>query len=160
MPCWSRRWSSCNPPPCSPPIGLDTPTESVAGAIAGAGSVTPFLNDISASARETFLSFLTQIRTNPDYLATRLSCLNQSELAALTSFHPALEPIGSPSSRIITGRAAGSRVPTLHLEAPLLVASAIVVLTWAGIRTRGSRPKSAAQSSVFSPSRDTTRYPA
>ncbi|KAL7625917.1 hypothetical protein AAE478_005141 [Parahypoxylon ruwenzoriense] len=59
------------------------------------GSVVPFLNDISASAREAFLNFLTQIRTNPDYLATRLCALNTSELQALTTFHQGLEPIES-----------------------------------------------------------------
>ncbi|KXX76647.1 hypothetical protein MMYC01_207278 [Madurella mycetomatis] len=51
-----------------------------------------------------------QIRTNPDYLATRIASLNQAELQALTSFHQALEPIESvlpyhsrSSSRIPSG---------------------------------------------------------
>ncbi|KAI1443000.1 hypothetical protein F5Y02DRAFT_420438 [Annulohypoxylon stygium] len=66
-----------------------------ANGVGPATSVVPFLNDISASARETFLSFLTQIRTNPDYLATRLCALNTSELQALTTFHQGLEPIES-----------------------------------------------------------------
>ncbi|KAI1865290.1 uncharacterized protein JN550_008338 [Neoarthrinium moseri] len=73
---------------------LDTPTSGV-GSSHGASSVAPFLNDISASAREAFLSFLTQLRTNPDYLATRLSSLNSAELQALTSFHQRQEPIES-----------------------------------------------------------------
>ncbi|KAI1505814.1 hypothetical protein F5X99DRAFT_218255 [Biscogniauxia marginata] len=55
------------------------------------GPATPFLNEISVSAREAFLHFLTQIRTNPDYLATRLCSLNNSELQALTVFPQALE---------------------------------------------------------------------
>ena len=85
---------------------LDTSMDSVADSHATANSITPFLSEISASARETFLLFLTNIRTNPDYLATRLSSLNQSELAALTSFHPALEPIESvlPYHNRSTGR--------------------------------------------------------
>ncbi|KAK3370000.1 hypothetical protein B0H63DRAFT_440322 [Podospora didyma] len=74
---------------------LDTPTGSVAGGNANPGIAAPFLNDISASARETFMNFLSQIRTNPDYLATRIASLNNVELAALTSFHQALEPIES-----------------------------------------------------------------
>ncbi|KAK3326636.1 hypothetical protein B0H66DRAFT_551413 [Apodospora peruviana] len=74
---------------------LDTPTGSVAGGSASNSTVTPFLSDISASARETFLDFLNQIRANPDYLATRIASLNNLELAALTSFHQALEPIDS-----------------------------------------------------------------
>ncbi|KAI1391711.1 uncharacterized protein F4822DRAFT_193535 [Hypoxylon trugodes] len=71
------------------------PPPSTTGSIGPGTSVTPFLNDISASAREAFLSFLTQIRTNPDYLATRLCALNTSELQALTTFHQGLEPIES-----------------------------------------------------------------
>lgn len=47
----------------------------------GGTSVACFLNDISASAREALLGFLTSIRTNPDYLATRLSSLTSAELA-------------------------------------------------------------------------------
>ncbi|EEY20373.1 conserved hypothetical protein [Verticillium alfalfae VaMs.102] len=58
-------------------------------------AVAPFLNEIPASARETFLNFLNQIRTNPDYLATRLCTLTTTELNALTSFHQVLEPIES-----------------------------------------------------------------
>ncbi|KAK4656700.1 hypothetical protein QC762_206570 [Podospora pseudocomata] len=74
---------------------LDTPTGSVSGAKPASGTSSPFLSELSASARETFLTFLNQIRTNPDYLATRISSLNSSELTALTSFHQALEPIES-----------------------------------------------------------------
>ncbi|KAI1764593.1 hypothetical protein GGR53DRAFT_305100 [Hypoxylon sp. FL1150] len=71
------------------------PPPSTNGTIGPGISVAPFFNDISASAREAFLSFLTQIRTNPDYLATRLCALNTSELQALTAFHQGLEPIES-----------------------------------------------------------------
>ncbi|KAM7202594.1 hypothetical protein V8F20_004383 [Naviculisporaceae sp. PSN 640] len=74
---------------------LDTPTGSVAGGSSTPGNMTPFLSEISATARESFLHFLNQIRNNPDYLATRLAALNSQELAALTSFHQALEPIES-----------------------------------------------------------------
>lgn len=56
------------------------------------GSLSPFLSDISASAREVFLNFLTHIRTNPDFLAARLCSLSSSELTALTTFHQGLEP--------------------------------------------------------------------
>lgn len=71
------------------------PPPSTVGSIGPSSSVTPFLNEISASAREAFLNFLTQIRTNPDYLATRLCALSTSELQALTTFHQGLEPIES-----------------------------------------------------------------
>ncbi|KAK6070998.1 hypothetical protein SCUP234_09908 [Seiridium cupressi] len=73
---------------------LDTPT-SVFGSSSSIGSVVPFLNDISASAREALLNFLTQIRTNPDYLASRLSSLTNTELQALNTFHQGSEPAES-----------------------------------------------------------------
>ncbi|KAJ9130993.1 chromatin assembly factor 1 subunit rlf2 protein [Coniochaeta hoffmannii] len=96
---------------------LPSPTGSVPGSGMATGPITPFLNDISAQARETFLNFLTQIRTNPDYVATRIASLSSSELASLTSFHQGLEPIDSvlPYHSRPSGRGAGtttSRNPT------------------------------------------------
>lgn len=73
---------------------LDTPTSGI-GSVSSIGSIVPFLNDISASAREAFLNFLTQIRTNPDYLASRLSSLSNAELQALNTFHQGSEPAES-----------------------------------------------------------------
>ncbi|KAI0393441.1 hypothetical protein F5Y17DRAFT_432419 [Xylariaceae sp. FL0594] len=72
---------------------LDNPP-SVAGSISGS-PVTPFLAELSAESRDTILNFLTQIRTNPDYLASRLCALSVSELQALTVFHVGLDPIES-----------------------------------------------------------------
>ncbi|KAK4225473.1 hypothetical protein QBC38DRAFT_262974 [Podospora fimiseda] len=77
------------------PESTKTPTGSVTGTSNSPRAATPFLSELSASARDTFLGFLNQIRTNPDYLATRISSLKSSELAALTSFHQNLEPIES-----------------------------------------------------------------
>ena len=98
---------------------VETPTGSVAGGAASPGAVSPFLSEISASSRETILNFLTQIRTNPLYLATRLASLNNLELAALTNFHQALEPIESvlpyhsrPSGRGTSSNAGGSAAGT------------------------------------------------
>ncbi|KAL2122243.1 hypothetical protein VTJ04DRAFT_2698 [Mycothermus thermophilus] len=73
----------------------DIATGSVAGAGAAPTAVTPFLQEISPPSRDAFLFFLTQIRTNPDYVATRIATLKSSELAALTSFHQTMEPIDS-----------------------------------------------------------------
>ncbi|TRX91875.1 hypothetical protein FHL15_007194 [Xylaria flabelliformis] len=72
---------------------LDHPP-SVAGSISGS-PVTPFLADIDATSRETILHFLAQLRTNPDYLASRLCALSVAELQALTVFHVGLDPIES-----------------------------------------------------------------
>lgn len=74
---------------------LDTPTGSIVAAGPMAGSTTPFLHDISANARETFLAFLSKIRNDPDYLATRICSLSNSERAAITNFHSGLDPIES-----------------------------------------------------------------
>ncbi|KAI0123310.1 hypothetical protein BJ170DRAFT_105003 [Xylariales sp. AK1849] len=96
---------------------LGTPTSGI-GSSPSANSVAPFLNDISASAREAFLNFLTQLRTNPDYLATRLCSLNSTELAALNTFHQGLDPVESvlpyynrPSGR---GHASGAHRNSGH----------------------------------------------
>ena len=59
------------------------------------GSLSTFMHEIPARSREILLDFLTQIRTNPDYLASRLSSLTPAELNALTVFHQGLEPIDS-----------------------------------------------------------------
>ncbi|KAI1313321.1 hypothetical protein F5Y03DRAFT_161083 [Xylaria venustula] len=72
---------------------LDNPP-SVAGSISNS-PVTPFFADIDSQSRETILNFLTQIRTNPDYLASRLCALSVTELQALTVFHVGLDPIES-----------------------------------------------------------------
>lgn len=74
---------------------LETPTGSVVAAGPMAGSSTPFLHEISADARETFLSFLSNIRNDPDYLATRICALTNSERAAITNFHAGLDPVES-----------------------------------------------------------------
>ncbi|KAI1171080.1 hypothetical protein F4777DRAFT_72297 [Nemania sp. FL0916] len=72
---------------------LDNPP-SVAGSISGS-PVTPFLADLDATSRGTILHFLAQLRTNPDYLASRLCALSVAELQALTVFHVGLDPIES-----------------------------------------------------------------
>jgi hypothetical protein len=59
------------------------------------GAYSTFMHEIPAQSREILLHFLTQIRTNPDFLATRLSSLTATEMAALTVFHQGLEPIDS-----------------------------------------------------------------
>lgn len=59
------------------------------------GSLSTFMHEISSRSRETLLNFLTRIRTNPDYLATRIACLTPSELSSMTTFHLGLEPIES-----------------------------------------------------------------
>lgn len=82
----------------SPAVGssdsLNTPNNSTA-VLGLSKSITPFLQDMSASARDTFLDFLTQLRTNPDYLATRICSLTSSELNSFLTYHKGLEPVES-----------------------------------------------------------------
>ncbi|KLU83883.1 hypothetical protein MAPG_02932, partial [Magnaporthiopsis poae ATCC 64411] len=75
----------------------------------------PFLNSIAASSREAFLAFLTQIRTNPDYLAARLCSLDSTELSALKTFDQNPEPIDSvlPSHG---ASSSSSRLPSSNLR--------------------------------------------
>ncbi|KAL0780224.1 hypothetical protein CaCOL14_004708 [Colletotrichum acutatum] len=95
---------------------LDTPPKSTSGS-SSLGSMTPFLSELPASVREIFLNFLNQIRTNPDYLATRLCSLTPTELNVFTGFHQGLEPVesvlpyhGRPTARSHAG-GPSSRAP-------------------------------------------------
>lgn len=96
-----RRYALLEPdlePVSSPALGstesLDTSTTPLV-AVGPIRSITPFLHDISASSRDTFLDFLSEVRTNPDYLATRICALSSSELNAFLSFHKGMEPVES-----------------------------------------------------------------
>ncbi|KAK7408607.1 hypothetical protein QQX98_009255 [Neonectria punicea] len=82
------------PPALGSSESVNTPPNSIAGGNP-LRTMMPFLHDISASARDTFLDFLTQLRTNPDYLATRICSLTSSELNAFLSYHKGLEPVES-----------------------------------------------------------------
>ncbi|KAF4620206.1 hypothetical protein G7Y89_g14615 [Cudoniella acicularis] len=57
--------------------------------------LSTFMHEIPPRSRDTLLRFLTQIRTNPDYLASRISSLSPTELSALTVFHQGLEAVDS-----------------------------------------------------------------
>lgn len=59
------------------------------------GALSPFLHDISSSARDTFMEFLGRLRNDPDYVATRICALSSSELDSFQSFHKGMEPVES-----------------------------------------------------------------
>ncbi|KAI0471481.1 hypothetical protein GGR56DRAFT_677391 [Xylariaceae sp. FL0804] len=84
---------SLHPPGMVSSESLDVPGSG--SGIVGGAPVTPFLNELSVPAREAILNLLTQIRTNPEYLAARLCALSHAELSALAVFHQGLEPIES-----------------------------------------------------------------
>ena len=50
---------------------------------------TTFMDEIPGKARDDLLDLLSEIRTNPDFLASRISSLDQQELASLSAFGPA-----------------------------------------------------------------------
>ncbi|KAG6020343.1 hypothetical protein E4U40_006182, partial [Claviceps sp. LM458 group G5] len=96
-----RRYALLEPdmePISSPILGSSESLDTASSSTVAAGplrSITPFLHEISALARDTFLDFLSDIRTNPDYLATRICALSSAELNAFLSFHKGMEPVES-----------------------------------------------------------------
>lgn len=57
--------------------------------------VTSFLDTIAPTSKEQFLKFLSQIRTNPDYLAARLAALSSSELGTMLQAHKGFDTMES-----------------------------------------------------------------
>ena len=68
-----------------------------------------FINEVPSKILNDLLDFISEIRTNPDFLATRILSLSQQELASLTSFRQAFEPIDSVMAR---GKSVGSQKPS------------------------------------------------
>ncbi|EPE33254.1 hypothetical protein GLAREA_06266 [Glarea lozoyensis ATCC 20868] len=81
----------------------------------GDETLSTFMHDIPRRSRETLTRFLTQIRTNPDYLASRLASLSHSELSALTIFHQGLEPVESVLPFHTRSK---SHLPSAHRNSP------------------------------------------
>lgn len=92
------------------PNGVDEP-----------GSLSTFMNEIPHRSRETLLNFLTQIRTNPDYLASRISSLTPLELSSLTAFHQGLEPIDSVLPFHTRSKGTSSTIPRNSAHIPTAV---------------------------------------
>jgi hypothetical protein len=57
------------------------------------GSYATFMHEIPPETRDTLLNFLTQVRTDPEYLAARICSLTPSERSALTLFHQGMEAV-------------------------------------------------------------------
>ncbi|KAF2113672.1 hypothetical protein BDV96DRAFT_647924 [Lophiotrema nucula] len=71
-------------------------------------SFSTFMNEVPSKILDDLLGFLSELRTNPDFLATRILNLSQQELASLTSFRQALDPIDSVMAMQARGKAVGS----------------------------------------------------
>ncbi|KAF1918642.1 hypothetical protein BDU57DRAFT_443052 [Ampelomyces quisqualis] len=70
-----------------------------------------FLNDVPSKVLDDLLDFISEIRTNPDFLAARISSLSQQELASLSSFRQALDPIDSVMAMQARGKNLGAHKP-------------------------------------------------
>ena len=57
-----------------------------------ADSFSTFMHEIPPPIRNELLSFMSELRMNPDFLAARIADMTQAELMALTSFRPVMEP--------------------------------------------------------------------
>ncbi|KAF2179799.1 hypothetical protein K469DRAFT_296222 [Zopfia rhizophila CBS 207.26] len=71
-------------------------------------SFSTFMNEVPSKVLDDLLDFISEIRTNPDFLATRILNLSQQELTSLTSFRQALDPIDSVMAMQARGKAVGS----------------------------------------------------
>ncbi|KAF2816278.1 uncharacterized protein BDZ99DRAFT_542640 [Mytilinidion resinicola] len=71
-------------------------------------SFSTFINEVPSKILDELLDFVSEIRTNPSFLATRILNLSQQELASLTSFRQALDPIDSVMALQARGKAVGS----------------------------------------------------
>jgi hypothetical protein len=71
-------------------------------------SFSTFINEVPSKIMDDLLVFISEVRTNPDFLATRILNLSQQELASLTSFRQALDPIDSVMAIQARGKNVGS----------------------------------------------------
>ncbi|KAF2465145.1 uncharacterized protein BDR25DRAFT_91094 [Lindgomyces ingoldianus] len=71
-------------------------------------SFSTFMNEVPSKILDDLLDFISEIRTNPDFLATRILNLSQQELASLTTFRQSLDPIDSVMAMQARGKAVGS----------------------------------------------------
>lgn len=74
-------------------------------------NTSSFLEDLPQQSRETILSMLTEIRSNPSFLANRLSRLSSAELDSLVRFHHQPSPQESILPSQSNRRGATSRAP-------------------------------------------------
>lgn len=84
-------------------------------------SFSTFMHEIPTKTRDDLLEFLSELRTNPDFLATRITSLSQQELASLTTFRQALDPIDS----VMALQARGKPVPSAQKSQALSGSSAV-----------------------------------
>lgn len=72
-------------------------------------SSSTFLSEVPSKILDDLLDFISEIRTNPEFLAARISSLSQQELASITSFRQAMDPIDSVMAMQARGKHVGSQ---------------------------------------------------
>ncbi|KAF2703436.1 hypothetical protein K504DRAFT_538867 [Pleomassaria siparia CBS 279.74] len=78
-----------------------------------------FMTEVPSKIMNDLLAFISEIRTNPDFLATRILNLSQQELASLTSFRQAFEPIDSVMAMQARGKSVGPQKPSPQGPSPV-----------------------------------------
>ncbi len=73
------------------------------------GQDPTFMHQLPTWIQEDLLGFLSKIRTDPDFLASRVASLSPSELASLTAFHQVLDTVDSVMPGQPRGRQLGHR---------------------------------------------------
>jgi len=92
----------------------DIEPRSKATKVESTTSFATFMHEIPQKIRVELLSFISEIRTNPDFLATRIASLSNDELAVLTSFRPIA---GSKDSVLASGKGSGNAKKFASLSA-------------------------------------------
>ncbi|KAH7413865.1 hypothetical protein DE146DRAFT_10333 [Phaeosphaeria sp. MPI-PUGE-AT-0046c] len=82
-------------------------------------SSSTFLNEVPSKILDDLLDFISEIRTSPDFLAARISSLSQQELASLSSFRQAMEPIDSVMAMQGRGKNVGAQKPSQQGSNPV-----------------------------------------
>jgi hypothetical protein len=82
-------------------------------------SSSTFLSHVPSKILDDLLDFISEIRINPDFLAARVSSLSQQELASLSSFRQALDPIDSVIAIQARGKNAGPHKPSQQGSNPV-----------------------------------------
>ncbi|KAF2140291.1 uncharacterized protein K452DRAFT_359929 [Aplosporella prunicola CBS 121167] len=84
-------------------------------------SFSTFMHEIPHKIRDELLEFLSELRTNPDFLASRITSLSQQELAQLTTFRQALDPIDSVMALQARGKSVGGTQKSQSQQGPSAV---------------------------------------
>lgn len=78
-----------------------SPCKSTPEEVGKTAALTSWIHELPHQARETILTFVSTIRSNPHYLASRLGRLSSAELEILAKYH---QPLAPPDSVIANPR--------------------------------------------------------